>query len=74
MRQRLRKFVGTIVLIALVVVYSLVATAIAVARLSDASPWIHLAYFAVTGILWVVPGIFVVNWMLKPDRPASSDR
>lgn len=67
LRQRSRKLLGTFVLIALVVVYSLVATAIATARLADASPWVHLVYFLFSGLLWVLPAMLVIRWMLRPD-------
>ena len=67
MPQRLRKLIGAIVLIALVIVYSLVATAIATAKLADASPWTHLLYFMVSGLLWVLPAMAVISWMQKPD-------
>ena len=68
MPQTLRKMVGAVALVALVVIYALVATTIAVAKLSDAPAWAHLLYFFVTGILWVLPAMAVVSWMLKPDR------
>lgn len=67
MPQTLRKLVGTVALIALVVLYALVATAVAVARLADAPVWAHLLYFLATGLLWVVPAMLLVRWMLRPD-------
>ncbi|MCB1454917.1 MAG: DUF2842 domain-containing protein, partial [Nitratireductor sp.] len=30
--------------------------------------WVHLLYFLGTGILWVLPAMWLVSWMLKPDR------
>ena len=68
MSQRMRKLIGTFALFFLIITYALIATAIAVTRLADASPWVHLAYFFVTGILWVLPAMVIVSWMLKPDR------
>lgn len=68
MSTSLRKLIGTVLLVALVVVYALVATTIAAARLADAPAWVHLAYFLITGVLWVLPGMAIVSWMLKPDR------
>lgn len=64
----LRKLIGTVLLVALVVIYALIATTIAAARLSEAPGWVHLVYFLVTGVLWVLPGMAIVSWMLKPDR------
>ena len=63
MPVRLKKFIGTIVLILLVVVYAMLATAYASLHLADASGWVHLAYFFITGILWVVPAMVLIRWM-----------
>jgi hypothetical protein len=68
MPPRLRKFVGMIMLIALVVLYAMIATTIAVARLGESPWWIHMLYFAGTGILWVVPAMFLIRWMEKPVK------
>ena len=68
MANSLRKLVGTVALVVLVIVYALVATAIATAKLADAAGWVHLLYFLGTGVLWVVPAMGIISWMLKPDR------
>lgn len=68
MPQTARKLIGTVLLLVLVVVYALVATAIASARLADSPGWVHMLYFLFTGVFWVVPAMFVVSWMLRPDR------
>ncbi len=66
MPQRLKQLVGSLILLALVVVYALVATTVAVAQLAESSAWVHLAYFAVTGLLWILPAMWVIKWMLGP--------
>ena len=71
MPVRLKKFIGTFVLIALAVIYALVATTVAVARLGESSAWVHLAYFLFTGVLWVVPAIGIISWMNKPPKPKA---
>lgn len=68
MPVRLKKLIGTVILVVLVIVYALSASAVAVARLGDAGPVLHLIYFFVTGILWIVPAMFVIRWMIKPSR------
>ena len=63
MNPRVKKFIGMILLVILVVLYAMIASAVAVARLSD-SHWItHLAFFGFSGILWVVPAMFLISWM-----------
>lgn len=69
MTQSIRKLIGTVLLVALVIVYALVATAIAAARLADSPWWVHTLYFLLTGILWVVPAMLLIRWMMKPDPP-----
>ena len=68
MPVRLRKLIGMILLVTLVVVYALVSVTIATYRLADASGWAHLAYFGLTGLLWVLPAMVIIKWMIgKPE-------
>lgn len=68
MPVRVKKLIGTVLLVLLVAVYALVATIVAVAQLSQSGPLVHLAYFFFTGLLWVLPAMLIVNWMVKPPR------
>ena len=68
MPVRVKKLIGTFILVALVVVYALVATTVAVARLGESGPLVHLAYFLFTGLLWVLPAMFVISWMNRPPK------
>lgn len=68
MPPRLRKLIGMLLLVALVIVYAVVATTVAEIRLAEASGWVHLAYFGLTGILWVLPAMAIIKWMEKPAR------
>lgn len=69
MPVRLRKFIGMVALVALVVVYAILSTAIAVAQLADAGPLMHLAYYFLTGLLWIIPAMFIIRWMI--GRPQN---
>jgi uncharacterized membrane protein YhaH (DUF805 family) len=68
MNPRLKTMIGGIVLIAMMAVYALVAVTIASARLAESSVWVHLAFFALTGLLWIVPAMALVSWMLRDNR------
>ena len=72
MSQNSRKLIGTVLIVAIAVIYALVATAVATARLADASGWVHMIYFLATGVFWIVPAMFIINWMLRPDKEANS--
>ncbi|WP_040676609.1 DUF2842 domain-containing protein [Nitratireductor pacificus] len=69
MPVRLRKFIGMLALLALVAIYAILSTAIAVAQLAESGPLVHLAYFFFTGLLWVLPAMVVIRWMIgRPDN------
>lgn len=63
MPPRLRKLIGTVLIIILVIVYALVATTVAAATLGDKPWWMHLTYFLVTGLLWILPAMLIIRWM-----------
>ncbi|GHD07489.1 DUF2842 domain-containing protein [Tianweitania populi] len=69
MPVRLKKLIGTVLLIILVCVYALAATLFAVGHLGESSPWVHLAYFFFTGLLWILPAMGIIKWMVtEPKR------
>ena len=69
MNARSRKLIGAVALIAFVVVYALVAAALALSRpLQEAGmPWRFLGY-AVLGLAWTLPAGALIRWMERPDR------
>jgi len=69
MTARRRKLIGAIGLIAFVVVYALVASALAQAQpLQDAATfWRTLAYLAL-GLAWTIPAGALIRWMERPPR------
>ena len=71
MKQRTRKLIGTFIIVIVAILYAVISTTIAAAKLADASGWVHLIYFLFTGMLWIVPAMFTINWMLKPDKPSK---
>ena len=71
MKLRLRSLIGTILLVLLVITYALIATIVAVAQLSESGPLVHLAYFFLSGYVWVVPAMVIVKWMVRPQEEQS---
>jgi Protein of unknown function (DUF2842) len=67
MPVRLRKFIGAILLITLVVTWALVAMAMAQAPVIKANGVIEVIYYVVAGIAWVLPAMPLVRWMSRPD-------
>ena len=67
MPLRLRKFIGAILLITLVVSWALVAMALAQAPAIKANSVIEVIYYVVAGLAWVLPAMPLVRWMSRPD-------
>jgi hypothetical protein len=65
MSIRVRQLFGTLALFALVIVWALVAMAVAQFPPIFNSPWIAGAYYVVAGVGWVLPAMPLVKWMLK---------
>jgi Protein of unknown function (DUF2842) len=65
---RLKKLIGTILLVTLVIVYAMVATIVAVAQLAESGPLVHFAFFLFGGLLWVLPAMGIIKWMMLPPR------
>jgi len=68
MPERLRKLVGSVILVVFVCLYALAAMTIASAKLPGTSAFTQLAYFVVAGLLWVIPAGALIAWMAKPRR------
>jgi hypothetical protein len=62
---RLRKFIGAIALFALVIVWALVAMALAQAPLIHDNTLVSVAYYVIAGLGWVLPAMPLVSWMSR---------
>lgn len=65
---RLRKFIGAIALLVLVMTWALVAMALAQSALTDINGFVAAIYYAVVGLGWVLPAMPIISWMSKPDK------
>lgn len=66
---RLKKLIGTILLVALVIIYALTASAVAVTRLAEYGATAHLLFFLFSGFLWVLPAMAIIKWLIIEPRP-----
>lgn len=66
MHIRARKFLGTVVLLAFLVVYALIAGVIGATHLTDATVLAQTLFYAIAGLAWVVPAALLVRWMQRP--------
>jgi hypothetical protein len=56
-------------LIVLVIVYALVVTIVAVAQLAQSGPLVD-AFYLFSGLLWILPVMDIIKWMMLPPRPS----
>jgi Protein of unknown function (DUF2842) len=67
MTIRTRKFFGTIALLMLVVIWSLLGMTVAQTPWLANSGWAQAAFYVVAGIGWVLPAMPIISWMSRPD-------
>jgi hypothetical protein len=65
---RLRKFTGALLLLILVIVWALVAMAVAQAPFIFDNMMASIAYYVIAGVGWVLPAMPIVSWMSRPNR------
>ncbi|MDB5637974.1 MAG: hypothetical protein JWP51_2882 [Bradyrhizobium sp.] len=68
MTIRTRKFFGTIALLVLVVVWSLMGMTVAQTPWLANSGLLQAVFYVVAGIGWVLPAMPIISWMARPDR------
>ena len=71
MTIRIRKLIGAFGLIALAMIWSLLAMALAQSVLTDINGLVAAIYYVVAGLGWVLPAMLLVKWMVKPDAPRT---
>jgi hypothetical protein len=67
MTMRTRKLIGTVALLAFLILYAWTAAVIGAGRISLAPAWAQFAYFLVAGLLWVLPAGLLIRWMQRPE-------
>jgi hypothetical protein len=67
MTIRTRKFFGTIALLVLVVVWSLMGMTVAQTPWLAQSGLLQAIFYVVAGIGWVLPAMPIISWMARPD-------
>ena len=70
MANPVRKFAGTVGLLVLLIVYSLMVMVFATSSLPAMNGILRTLFYVVAGIGWVPVAMFLVSWMYKRDRPA----
>ena len=71
MHIRTRKLIGSLALLALVAIWSLLAMAFAQFALTSANGFVVGAFYVIAGFGWVLPAMPLIAWMVRPDKPAK---
>jgi hypothetical protein len=71
MHPRLKRLIGSILIVILVIVYAVAAMVVAEAKLAQSSGVVHFAYFLLSGLLWVLPAMAIVKWMYGAPKKRS---
>jgi hypothetical protein len=67
MKIRTRKLFGTIALLVLAAVWSLMGMVVAQTPWLANSGALQAVFYVVAGLGWVLPAMPIVSWMLRPD-------
>jgi hypothetical protein len=68
MTMRTRKLIGAFGLLALMMVWALIAMALAQSVLTDINGFVAAIYYVIAGLGWVLPAMPLISWMSRPDR------
>jgi hypothetical protein len=67
MTQHLRKLIGTVALLALVICWALFAMALAQGRVGALPAYGQVLAYLFLGLAWVIPAGALIWWMQRPD-------
>jgi hypothetical protein len=67
MSVRTRKLIGAVLMFGLVIVWALMAMALAQSALTAVNYWVAALYYVVAGLGWVLPAMPLIRWMHKTD-------
>ena len=67
MPRRTRQLIGTLAMLAFVLVYGPLAMALAESRILDAPKLVQAVAYLVLGLAWILPLMPLIKWMARPD-------
>ena len=68
MNPRLKKLIGTIVMVLFVAFYALLITGLAPRVLTGASKLTEMLFYLVAGLAWAIPLMPLIRWMEKKPK------
>lgn len=71
MSPRIRKLVGTVLLLVVLAIYSLMVAVAASAVLTGTNKIVELIFYAIAGVAWVLPAGYLIRWMYTVPKQAQ---
>ena len=65
---RTKKFIGLLIILAWLFIYSLIAMRVGVTVLPNANGLIKLLYYAIVGTAWIIPIGLMLPWMHREQK------
>ena len=73
MSPRIRKLVGTVLLLVVLAIYSLLVAVAASAVLTGTNKIVEMIFYAIAGVAWVLPAGYLIRWMYAiPEQAPRS--
>jgi hypothetical protein len=69
MPKGLKRLIGSFLIVILVIVYAIAAMVVAEAKLAHSSALAHFTYFLLSGLLWVLPAMGIIKWLILEPPP-----
>jgi hypothetical protein len=70
MSPRIRKLVGTVLLLVVLAIYSLLVAVAATAVLTGHHKIVEMFFYAIAGVAWVLPAGYLIRWMYASPKQA----
>ncbi len=70
MNPRIRKLVGTVILLVVLAIYSLLVAVAASAVLTGSNKFVEMIFYAIAGLAWVLPAGYLIRWMYATPKQA----
>jgi len=70
MSPRIRKLVGTVLLLIVLAIYSLIVMLVASVLVTDGNKIIEMIFYAIAGLAWVLPAGYLIKWMYASPKVA----
>ena len=71
MSPRIRKLAGTVLLLVVLAIYSLLVAVAASAVLTGTNKIVEMIFYAIAGVAWVLPAGYLIRWMYATPKQAS---